>query len=78
MEDIASDQDNPSNVTVTLTAARVSVLPRTIQQIFVANEFASLDLKTAYYTIKLNSEYYVADNPLPFGLKRFEKPTTLH
>ena len=53
MEDIASNQDNPSNVTVTLTAARVSVLPRTIQQIFVA---ASLDLKTAYYTIKLNSE----------------------
>ena len=45
MEDIASNQDNPSNVTVTLTAARVSVLPRTIQQIFVANEFASLDLK---------------------------------
>ena len=45
MEDIASNQDNPSNVTVTLTAARVSVLPQTIQQIFVANEFASLDLK---------------------------------
>ena len=29
MEDIASNQDNPSNVTVTLTAARVSVLPQT-------------------------------------------------
>ena len=27
MEDIASNQDNPPNVTVTLTAARVSVLP---------------------------------------------------
>ena len=78
MEDIASNQDNPSNVTVTSMAARVSVLPRTIQQRFVVNEFASLDLKTAYYTIKVNSEYYVADKPLPFGLKRFKKPTTLH
>ena len=45
MEDIASNEDNPSNVTVTLMAARVSMLPQTIQQIFVANEFASLDLK---------------------------------
>ena len=78
MEDIASNRDNPSNVTVTLTAARESVLPRTIQQRFVADEFASLDLKTAYFTIKLNSEYYLADKPLPFGLKTFEKPTTLH
>ena len=78
MEDIPSNQDNPSNVTVRLMVARVSVLPGTIQQRFVADEFASLDLKTAYYTIKLNSEYYVADKPLPFGLKRFEKPTTLH
>ena len=78
MENIASNQDNPSNVTVTLMAARVSVLPGTIQQRFVADEFASLDLKTAYHTIKLNSEYYMADKPLPFGLKRFEKPTTLH
>ena len=78
MEVIASNQDNPSNVTVTLMAARVSVLPGTIQQRFVADEFASLFLKTAYFTIKLNSEYYVADKPLPFGLKRFEKPTTLH
>ena len=78
MEDIASNQDNPSNVTVTLTAARESVLPGTIQQRFVADEFASLDLKTAYFTIKLNSEYYLADKPLPFGLKTFEKPTTLH
>ena len=39
--------------------------PQTIQQRFVANEFALLDLKTTYYTIKLNSEYYVADKPLP-------------
>ena len=78
MEDKASNQDNPSNVTVTLAAARVSVLPRTIQQRFVADEFASLDLKTAYFTIKSNSEYYVADKPLPFQLKRFERPTTLH
>ena len=78
MEDIASNQDNPSNITVTLTAARVSVLPQTIQQRFVANEFALLDLKTAYYTIKLYSEYYMADKPLLFWLKRFEKPTTLH
>ena len=68
MEDIASNQDNPPNATVTLMAARVSVLLQTIQQRFVVNELALLDLKTAYYTIKLNGEYYVADKPLPFGL----------
>ena len=66
------------NITVMLMEARKSVFPETVRQRFVANHLASLDLKSAYYTIKQNSEYYMADKPLPFGLKSFEKPPTIH
>ena len=78
MEDLSVNQDNPSNVTVTLMEASSSVLPETVQQRFVANQLALLDLRIAYYTIKQNSEFYMANKPLPFGLRSFEKPTTIH
>ena len=78
MEDLSANQDYPSNITVTLTKASRSGFPITVQQRLVADQLASLDLKSAYYTIKQNSEYYMADKPLPFGLKSFEKPTTIH
>ena len=43
MEDLSANQDNPSNVTVTLMEASSSVLPETVQQRFLANQLALLD-----------------------------------
>ena len=76
MEGSSTNQDHLSTVTVSLTGGSTSVHSETVQESFVVKQFVLLDLKTAFFTIKQNSEYYLADKPLPFGLKSSEKLTT--
>ena len=76
MEASSTNHDNLYTVTVPLTGSSISVYSEIGQQSFVVKQFVLLDLKTAFFTIKQNSEYYLADKPLPFGLKSSEKLTT--
>ena len=69
-------QDNTCVEIETLREVCIPVLSELVQHNFSVKLFPSLDLKTAYHSIKCNSKFCKVNKPLPFGLKGFKNPTT--
>ena len=72
------NQDNSSVEIETLREATILDTPQIVQHNLSAKQVAILDLKTAYHSIKCNSNLCMINKPLPFGLKRFKNLTAPH
>ena len=69
MEKSSLNQDNTCVEIETLREPSISVSSELAEHNFSAKQFPSLDLKTAYHSIKCNSKFCKVNKPLPFELK---------